>query len=233
MQGDQSEKSLIDAIRGARAASSMFDVLVVIRGGGSKVDLSCFDSYAVARELATFPLPVITGIGHERDESVLDIVAHLRCKTPTAAAEYLVRTVQDFESELLELQARIVRGATGRLSLSRAEIERCAMLLQKAVIACVTLRERDLGAEEARARTACLMRLEKEKSLLDRLSDKVALLDPINVLRRGYSLVYDGSTLVRSVKQTAIAQNLLIRLSNGYVDTEVKKIQMEAETDAI
>jgi exodeoxyribonuclease VII large subunit len=231
MQGDQSERSLIAAISQARAQSFGFDVLVVIRGGGSKIDLNCFDSYLVARELATFPLPVITGIGHERDESVVDMVAHQRCKTPTAVAEFLIRCAQEFEEDLLGLRSRIVRAATGRLESCASEIDRGAQRLHSAVTQAVGRRAQQLRVEEEHTRSAVLLRLEREKSILERLSDKTALLDPINVLRRGYSLVYEGDTLVRSVKQTKIGLPLRIRLSDGAVDTQVTQIESKAEAD--
>ena len=93
MQGDRSEASIIAALELIYAHKELFDVVVIIRGGGATSDLSCFDSYVLATNCAQFPLPIISGIGHERDVTVLDAVAHTRVKTPTAAAEFLINRV--------------------------------------------------------------------------------------------------------------------------------------------
>lgn len=90
MQGNQAEESIIEALDRINEYEDIFDVVVIIRGGGSQADLNCFDSYWLAFNIAQFPLPVISGIGHERDETIVDIVANIRVKTPTAAAEYLI-----------------------------------------------------------------------------------------------------------------------------------------------
>lgn len=110
MQGDRAESSIIEALEKIYDNQDNFDVVVIIRGGGATSELSCFDSYLLAASCAQFPLPIITGIGHERDETVLDIVAHTRAKTPTAVAEFLImtmsHTVQDLksiESDLIDL----------------------------------------------------------------------------------------------------------------------------------
>ncbi|MCK4910764.1 MAG: exodeoxyribonuclease VII large subunit, partial [Thermodesulfovibrionales bacterium] len=107
MQGDNAEPSIIKALTAIRGRSSEFDTVVLIRGGGSQVDLSCFDSYALAREIALFPLPVLAGIGHERDETVADMVAHLRLITPTAVAEHLVGLMEEFASAVHDLSRRL------------------------------------------------------------------------------------------------------------------------------
>lgn len=110
MQGDRAESSVIEALEKIYHHQDKFDVVVIIRGGGATSELSCFDSYLLAASCAQFPLPIITGIGHERDETVLDLVAHTRAKTPTAVAEFLItnmsRTIEYLESietDLIEL----------------------------------------------------------------------------------------------------------------------------------
>ena len=102
MQGASSEESIINALDRINKYLDNFDVVVIIRGGGSRSDLSCFDSYWLSFNVAQFPLPVITGIGHEKDNSVVDLVAHTRMKTPTAVAEFLSGKVSEFEAGLDE-----------------------------------------------------------------------------------------------------------------------------------
>jgi len=108
MQGEEAEKSIIAALDRIYKFESLFDVVVIIRGGGSKADLSCFDTYWLAYHITQFPLPVFTGIGHEQDDSVADLVAHLRFKTPTAVAVYLVDSFAEHDAEIYQFQEQIV-----------------------------------------------------------------------------------------------------------------------------
>jgi len=98
MQGNQAEASIIDTLEKIYAYEDIFDVIVIIRGGGSTSDLNCFDNYELAQNIAQFPIPVISGIGHERDESVVDMIANIKVKTPTAAAEFLIDCFEECES---------------------------------------------------------------------------------------------------------------------------------------
>ena len=111
MQGNQVEESVLAALDRINARINEFDVVVIIRGGGATSDLSGFDTYLLAAACAQFPLPIITGIGHERDDTVLDSVAHTRVKTPTAAAELLIHRVAEVAEHLEELSMRIQQGA--------------------------------------------------------------------------------------------------------------------------
>lgn len=103
MQGLQAEESIISALESVYKNEELFDIVVIIRGGGSQADLNCFDNYNIASNIAQFPLPILTGIGHDKDESIVDIVSYKQLKTPTAVAEYILNTTNDFES-YLELQ---------------------------------------------------------------------------------------------------------------------------------
>lgn len=111
MQGSEAEKSIIDALDHVYAFEDFFDAVVIIRGGGSQADLSCFNNYWLAYHITQFPLPVLTGIGHEQDDSVTDMVAHTRLKTPTAVAEFLIDTMAQAEELLDEVADRIVNDA--------------------------------------------------------------------------------------------------------------------------
>jgi exodeoxyribonuclease VII large subunit len=120
LQGDGAEASILAALRLAEAAD--YDAVLIIRGGGGVVDLSCFDSYALSRAVALFPLPVITGIGHERDTSVVDMVAFHRADTPTAAAEYIIGKVADFDFALTSVTERVATLATNLLKDVQLEL---------------------------------------------------------------------------------------------------------------
>ena len=100
MQGEKAEESIIAALEHIHRFENEFDAVAIIRGGGSQTDLSCFDSYWLALHVAQFPLPVLTGIGHEQDEPVIDMVAHMRLKTPTAVAAFLISSLNNFENKI-------------------------------------------------------------------------------------------------------------------------------------
>jgi exodeoxyribonuclease VII large subunit len=123
MQGEEAVSSIAGALRAIREKHTKYDVVAIVRGGGSQVDLSCFDSYELAAAVALFPLPVICGIGHERDESVLDMVAHRRMKTPTAVAEFLIGRVMSFDRKLADIEERLARCAERTVRDRTSELE--------------------------------------------------------------------------------------------------------------
>ena len=122
VQGNEAEDSIISAFDKIYEYDDFFDVVVLIRGGGSKADLSCFDSYFIAQNIAQFTLPVITGIGHERDESIADLVANTSLKTPTAVAEFLISNLQNFESEINFLKDSFVSSVNEMLYEKKTEL---------------------------------------------------------------------------------------------------------------
>jgi exodeoxyribonuclease VII large subunit len=124
LQGDGAEASLLSTLQMIERDPSKFDAVSIIRGGGGVVDLSCFDSYLLARAIALHPLPIITGIGHERDTSVADLVAFHRAHTPTAAAEYLIALVGQFDTALSEVTDRVV-------NLAKSLVDNCRLELAK------------------------------------------------------------------------------------------------------
>jgi len=130
MQGDRTEPSIIEALERIYQYEEVFDAVVIIRGGGSTTDLMCFDSYLLALNITQFPLPVLTGIGHERDESVVDMVAHTKLKTPTAVAEFIIDRIASFQAYMEDLQdqftnesRRILKDQNHRLDLSVQKLQ--------------------------------------------------------------------------------------------------------------
>ena len=123
MQGNQAESSIISALEQIYLYEDFFDAVVIIRGGGSQADLGCFDNYNLAYYITQFPLPVITGIGHEKDDSIVDMVAHTRLKTPTAVAEFLISGVAQFELHLNDLRNRFTDVIEEWLAEAKRNIE--------------------------------------------------------------------------------------------------------------
>ncbi|MEP2024090.1 MAG: exodeoxyribonuclease VII large subunit [Reichenbachiella sp.] len=109
MQGDAAPQSIIECLHQIHESENDYEAVILIRGGGSKMDLDCFDDYELCAHLAQFPLPILTGIGHERDQSIADLVAHTRLKTPTSVAEFLITRMLTFESEINQMQENIAQ----------------------------------------------------------------------------------------------------------------------------
>jgi exodeoxyribonuclease VII large subunit len=136
MQGDEAEASIINALGKIFDKIDRFDLVVIVRGGGAQTDLSCFDSYALASNIAQFPIPVITGIGHDRDYTVADMVSHTSLKTPTAVAEFLIDRFRDAEAAATNLAGSVSQLAGNLLtdlknSLTNGQVELQAALNQK------------------------------------------------------------------------------------------------------
>lgn len=169
MQGDRSEESIIAALERIYTHKEHFDAVAIIRGGGASSDLSCFDSYNLAFNVTQFPLPVVSGIGHERDVTVLDVVAHTRGKTPTAVAELFIAWAMKTASELMELEERVVTQTEGflleeqsdLLTLSNALVHRSTLFLQReaAAIQELTMSTRHLFRQAVQKETAHLQQV--------------------------------------------------------------------------
>jgi exodeoxyribonuclease VII large subunit len=136
MQGDQAEPSIIKAFETIYPYADFFDAVVIIRGGGSKSDLSAFDNYNIAYYITQFPVPVLTGIGHEQDETITDMVAHTRLKTPTAVAEFLIGKVNDFEFLLVQSERKLERIVGSLLSLYHQNISS----VQQRIVSVITIK---------------------------------------------------------------------------------------------
>lgn len=128
MQGSQAESSIIEALDHIYRYDDFFDAVVIIRGGGSQLDLSCFDNYNLAYHITQFPLPVITGIGHEKDNTIVDLVAHTRLKTPTAVAEFLIGEVARFDLQIDELENKMIDLVRGQLDEANQRINQIARM---------------------------------------------------------------------------------------------------------
>ncbi|MFQ5901999.1 MAG: exodeoxyribonuclease VII large subunit [Thermodesulfobacteriota bacterium] len=212
MQGEKAEGSIVSALTDVQAQSNLFDVAAVIRGGGSQVDLSCFDNYDLAFRVATFPLPVITGIGHERDDTVVDIVAHTRLKTPTAVAEFIISGMRSFEERVIDLQRKLIT-ASERMIKDKNHI--------------VTMQSRSFlhGIQSYITN--------KEQSLKN-IEQAVRLLDPVNVLKRGYSITSLNGKILRSIENINKGDIIQTRLNKGLITSAVnflKDIQKDKMSD--
>jgi exodeoxyribonuclease VII large subunit len=221
MQGSGAQTEVVDALNEIRKRSGQFDVVVMIRGGGSSVDLSCFDSYAIGAAIADFPLPIITGIGHERDETVADICAHTRVKTPTAAAELIIATIKAFDDRLEAANDALIASARQRLSDENARIESAAKILTMRAAGVADNQKGSLQRAFATVRAGSTRIVERSAGKLDHIETAVRLLDPINVLRRGYSITYSNGRVVVSPANIDAGSTLMTRVLGGTIESKV------------
>jgi len=133
MQGNDAESSIIKALDRIYSYDKVFDIVVIIRGGGSQADLNCFDNYLLSLNITQFPLPILTGIGHEKDESVVDIVAHTKLKTPTAVAEYIISATEEFDSNIEYLRNEIIKLSTSYTNIKQQNILQYANIINPLV----------------------------------------------------------------------------------------------------
>ncbi|HYQ47738.1 MAG TPA: exodeoxyribonuclease VII large subunit [Thermodesulfovibrionales bacterium] len=206
MQGNEAERSVIRALDQIRKKRLDFDLAVIIRGGGSTIDLSCFDSYALSSAVAAFPLPIISGIGHEKDDTVVDIVSHTRMKTPTAVAEFIISGVRSFEETVLGLETRIVNRVEEMLKDEKHILNSLARQLSLVPYRLKSVHLNRLLLLQKDIRGHLRQIFHANKSRLEAVRQAVRHLDPEQVLRRGYSItrykgkvVKDASTLKSGV----------------------------------
>lgn len=250
MQGERVEASVIAALDRIYAESEKWDVVVIIRGGGATSDLSGFDTYDLAASCAQFPLPIITGIGHERDDTVIDLVAHTRVKTPTAAAEFLVNHLRHTAEQLENYAYYIRQEVPARLSREKERLERCItriparvqMRLQREDFRRERLAKRmemawqsRLAREQyrlelsSRLSVALQARLLKEKHRLDLLEKSVEAASPDLLLKRGYSITLKDGKAVTDVSLLKPGDRVVTRVAKGQFSSEVQGTDMHAE----
>ena len=252
MQGEGVEQSIIAALgeifseysEYSDDSDSPFDCVVIIRGGGATSDMSGFDTLALAENVANFPLPIITGIGHERDESILDMVSHTRVKTPTAAATFLVDHLKTVMDSLNDAQEQIVRLAQQKLAYYKSQFATIAELLPRLFSNVKVRQEARLDAlnssliHHARQKLSTLnsqlstlesrlpilldRRLMTEKHRLQLLEEKAKSLDPALLLIRGYSITMKDGKIVRDPQVLHPGDEIETRLEKGTIKSIVK-----------
>lgn len=245
MQGEQVEQTVITALNEINERREDFDCVVIIRGGGSTSDLSGFDTLALAENVANFPLPVITGIGHDRDESVLDMVSHTRVKTPTAAAAFLIEHLQDVYSLIVEAEEDVIRCVTDRLQKERLRIDRLIELLPKQLAAfqtaqharlgrliellprqtaaCLTSQRGNLDLLAATMRGVLERRMLRENHRMELLEHRADAVNPEKLLQRGYSITRSNGRVVRSPEQLKAGDEIETTMEKGTIKSVVTK----------
>ena len=243
MQGQQAPGSIIAALESIAAEEDDWDGVVIIRGGGATSDLAAFENYDLAANIAQFPLPVIIGIGHERDVTVLDYVANMRVKTPTAAAEWLISRGTEALDHLEALATEIHHSASAMISASReqlayisarlpylpqAAIDNTRKRLDRDMLALSeTTRKRlhpevsrlDMLAERLASSTASI--IERRRHRLDSIGELIKVLSPAATLKRGYTITRISGHAVTSVSQLKTGMTIETILPDGTVNSNI------------
>lgn len=289
MQGSDAVPSIIDALERIYEHEDFFDAVVIIRGGGATADLSSFDNYDLAFNITQFPLPVITGIGHEKDDTIIDLVAHTRMKTPTAVAEFLIKGMERFYDKMLEMENEIVQltrnlieshqkeieqaaanldyAVTGFINKNQSQLTKKGNQLQRAVKQFSFQKEHELNRMRQTIKSKVLLwfavsknnlfqkrrnlkhlihqSILKQQSVLGHYKDLLTgqaknmifmeqkrilfnentarLINPENVLKRGYTLTLREGKIVKSKEELNINEEIETRFTDGCVQSKIIK----------
>ena len=244
MQGEGVEESVIGALNSINKNIEKFDAVVIIRGGGATSDLSGFDTLRLAENVANFPIPIITGIGHDRDESIVDMVAHTKVKTPTAAAALLIDHLNHVLERLLDAQAELIAAVRHRNELEQARLvrmsEKIPMLFSlvktrqeqriERHLANITASLNDklsrehhrLSLIESQLGPTLLQQMTKENYRLQLLQQRLEALNPQRLLQRGYSITLCKGKVVKDARQLKAGDEIETKLANGKITSIIQ-----------
>ena len=220
MQGEGIEQSIINALE--RIYDQPFDCVVIIRGGGATSDMSGFDTLALAEHVANFPLPIITGIGHDRDESILDMVSHTRVKTPTAAAALLIDHLKEVLDTVNNAQNSITRLVQQKLSTLSTQLSSVSEAIPRLFSIVKTRQEAKIDALQQRLPMLIERRLLAENHRLQLMEEKLKALDPQLLLKRGYSITLHNGRAVKDATTLKAGDEIETRLAQGLIHSIVK-----------
>ena len=224
MQGDAAEHSVVAALDAIAMREEEFDAVAIIRGGGSTSDLALFDSYIIASHVAQFPLPIISGIGHDKDISIVDMVAHTMCKTPTAVATHFVERVDELMQHLESLTAdirthagRIIHEHTLHIYSLHTDVERVARER-------VNMLLNNIERLESGIKSHVEFLLLTESRRLDNVERTLQNYSLDNILRLGFAVVRCGEAVVAHSHEARVGERIEIELMDGVIGAEVRDI---------
>jgi exodeoxyribonuclease VII large subunit len=227
MQGEQTGKSIIAALNKIYENRECFDVVAIIRGGGATSDLASFDSYSLASNCAQFPLPVITGIGHERDDTVLDFVSNYRAKTPTAVADYLIQCMEETSSQLFECQSNIIHAANYLLDSATRKIQQLVRYLPVYVLNSMEKQTNALDSIKENLQKSHKQFFLREETLLKEKESFFKLSSPEYILSKGYSITLKDGKAVKSVQSLQTGDAIETILFEGKISSTVNFFEIK------
>ena len=221
MQGDEAESSIIHQLERIARHADKFDCIALIRGGGSKADLSCFDKYLLCLNLCQIPLPIITGIGHDRDESVADIVANTALKTPTAVAQFIIDRAERCERMVDEQVAHIKNSLHNYIIRKQALLDRIQQKIVGNMRLCI---QRNHNRLDNTVRTMAMKMRNKVSECqmqVDALNAQIELNNPSNILRKGYSYTMHNGKPVLNASKLSTGDTITTVFYNGTAESTV------------
>ena len=223
MQGEGVERSIISALDKINAHIDDYDCVVIIRGGGATSDMSGFDSLLLAENVANFPLPVITGIGHDRDECILDMVSHTRVKTPTAAAALLIDRLEQVARRIDDAADRITSYVQHHMEIEKMRLSRAAERIPILFSLVKSKQENKMETLNQRIASAVQRLIDRRRHTLDILEQRTKSLDPTLLLQRGYTITLVNGHALRSPSAVKPGDVIVTRLADGTVKSTVKE----------
>ena len=228
VQGAQAPASIVKAMRRV-VADGRAEVVLLARGGGASEDLACFDDERVVMAVAASPVPVITGIGHQRDESLSDLAADVCAHTPTAAAERAVPSLDDLYGEQVQYLQRVGQVLAGRLQGAKQEMRSLQTRLQRLRLdRQVAAQQKEINWLQQQLIASLNQRLQLAQYQHQILNEKLATLDPAAVLKRGYAVVRAEGQIIEEAKQLAAGAEVNIQLGKGSFTATVKSVSPDA-----
>lgn len=243
MQGEHVEESVIEALDSIAEEQEAWDAVVIIRGGGAVSDLNGFDTYLLAANVAQFPLPVLTGIGHERDDTIIDVVAHTRLKTPTAVAAFLIERQRDEYETLLLMKKNLQQNICRKLEKERNRFEqngrryqmatanychrekanllKLTSLLEKQIFQLIQQQQFQLNSLQQVYEKAVATQISHEQIKLASIGKQLALAGPERILKMGFSITYHQGKAVKSASLLKSGSRLTTRLAEGSITSTV------------
>jgi len=221
MQGDQAETSIIAALEKIYEHIDLFDVVIIIRGGGATTDLACFDSYDLALNCAQFPLPVIAGIGHQRDYTILDMVAHTSVKTPTAVAEFLIAHLQEAENQATDLFGDIRSLIKSRIENEIRKVDLAKLRIKQTLRSWVVQRAHVLDRQKSRLQSTIRMQILRQNNRLLLLEKNIEKHSPSFLLKYGYTITTLNGKRITSAGQVKTGDKIRTFVHDGDFESNV------------
>jgi exodeoxyribonuclease VII large subunit len=194
-----------------------FDAVIIIRGGGSKVDLSGFDNYNLAQKIANYPIPVFTGIGHDIDISSLDLVAHKYFKTPTAVAEYFIETNSSFLGEVHEQVKKVLNIAQNAFTHINYDLKSILNNLRNASKDKITEFKYNLDKIKGEIYKSAQITINHSQFSIESIKQKINLQNPLEILKKGYVIVVQNNKKIKTVKDFDISKPADLNFADGVI----------------
>jgi exodeoxyribonuclease VII large subunit len=199
-----------------------FDCVVIVRGGGGDVGMSCYDDYRIAAAVAKFPIPVITGIGHSTNETVTDMVAFANKITPTEVAYFLIQQFHNFSIQVDDCKEKIVSAAQVLLQKENFYFSKIFPQLQLIVEKFKNKKEKEIQFSSQRLQNATIQFFLKQQNILHQIQTKIELLHPDNILKRGYSITLKNGKAIRSADEVSEGEFITTKFYQGEIESEVR-----------